>query len=316
MTRCITRLTASTALAAGVFGLAGPAAAADLIMVSGSQGGTWFPMAGAIANVAEQALDGVSIQVRPGGGLANLRAIEVGQAHLAVGNTISTVDARAGHDPFEAAIENVCHISYMYPQYIQAVTVNADIETIEGLAGHRLAVTPRGNTAELVARQTLTAYGLSYEDLDGVDFAAMSDQVNMMKDGQVDAFFQATSIPAGVVMDVAASRDIRVLPINDDAFAGLQEINSGFGRLTIPAGTYPGQDADVTTAGWGTHIIADCGLDEEIAYGITKAMVEGLDELGTAIAPLRALDPATMAQDVGVPFHPGAERYYREIGAL
>lgn len=316
MTRHLTRWTGSTALAAGLVALAAPAAATDLIMVSGSQGGTWFPMAGAIASVAEEALDDVSIQVRPGGGLANLQAIAVGQAHIAVGNTISTVDARAGRDPFEAAIENVCHISYMYPQYIQAVTVNMDIETIDGLAGHRLAVTPRGNTAEQVARQTLGAYGLSYDDLDGVDYAAMSDQVNMMKDGQVDAFFQATSIPAGVVMDVAASTDIRVLPISDDGFAGLQEVNSGFGRLTIPAGTYPGQDAAVRTAGWGTHIIVDCGLDEEVVYGITKAMVEGLDELGTAITPLRTLDPATMAQDVGVPFHPGAERYYREIGAL
>lgn len=306
----------TAALAAATAVAAGPAAAQNLVMTSGSQGGTWYPMAGAIKSVVEEAIPDVSIQVRPGGGLANLRAIEVGQAQIAVGNTISTVDARKGVAPFENAIDNVCHISYMYPQYIQAVAVDMDVETMEDLDGRRLAVTPRGNTAEQVARLTLDAYGLSYDDLRSVEFASMSDQVNMMKDGQVDAFFQATSIPAGVVMDVAASREIRVLPIGEEAFAALKEFNPGFGRLTIPAETYPYQDEPVETAGWGTHIIADCGLDEELVYGITKAMVEGLDDLGRAIRPLQGLEPATMAQDVGVPFHPGAERYYREIGAL
>ena len=302
--------------AAALVAAAGSANAQSLVMTSGSQGGTWFPMAGAIKSVVEEAMPDVSIQVRPGGGLANLKAIDVGQAQLAVGNTISTVDARNGVEPFDAPVESVCHISYMYPQYIQAVAVNMDVEGIDDLEGKRMATTPRGNTAEQVARFTLEANGLTYDDLRSVEFASMSDQVNMMKDGQVDAFFQATSIPAGVIMDVAASRDIRVLPITDDAFAALKEKNPGFGRLSIPAGTYPKQDADVATAGWGTHIIASCDMDEELAYGITKAMVEGLEDLGRAIRPIQGLEPAVMAQDVGVPFHPGAERYYREIGAI
>jgi TRAP transporter TAXI family solute receptor len=309
-----TRITA-TAVAA-LMAFSAPAMAESLIMVTGSQGGTWFPLGGAIKGIVEDAMPDYSIQVRPGGGLSNLKAIEAGQAHIAVGNTISTVDARQGREPFTAPVEAACNLGYMYPQYIQAVAVNMDIQTMADLEGRRMAVTPRGATAEQVARQTLGSYGLSYDDLDTVEFAAMTDQVNMMKDGQVDAFFQATSIPAGVVMDVAASRDIRVIPISDAGFEGLREINPGFGRLSIPAGTYPGQDEDVETAGWGTHIIADCGLDEEVVYNITKSIVEGLDALGEAIVPTRSLTPATMAQDVGVPLHPGAERYYRESGAL
>ena len=309
-----TRITA-TAIAA-LMTAAAPAMAENLIMVTGSQGGTWFPLGGAIKGIVEDALPDMSIQVRPGGGLSNLKAIEAGQAHLAVGNTISTVDARQGREPFNAPVANACNLGYMYPQYIQAVAVNMDIETIADLEGKRLATTPRGATAEQVARQTLGAYGLSYDSLEAVEFAAMTDQVNMMKDGQVDAFFQATSIPAGVVMDVAASRDIRVIPISDAGYEGLKALNPGFGRLSIPAGTYPGQDADVETAGWGTHIIADCTLDEAVVYDITRSLVEGLDALGEAIVPTRALTPALMAQDVGVPLHPGAERFYRESGAL
>jgi TRAP transporter TAXI family solute receptor len=306
----------TAALAALLATTAAPALAQNVIMVTGSQGGTWFPLGGAIKGIVEDAMPDIGIQVRPGGGLSNLKAIEMGQAQIAVGNTISTVDARLGREPFESPVENVCNIGYMYPQYIQAVAVNMDIETMADLKGRRMATTPRGATAEQVARQTLGSYGLSYDDLDTVEFAAMTDQVNMMKDGQVDAFFQATSIPAGVVMDVAASRDIRVIPISDAGFEGLKALNPGFGRLSIPAGTYPGQDADVPTAGWGTHIIADCGLDADLAYNITKAMVEGLDALGQAISPTRGLTPAQMAQDVGVPLHEGAERYFREIGAL
>jgi TRAP transporter TAXI family solute receptor len=302
--------------AALLLGAAMPVSAQNIIMVTGSQGGTWYPLGGAIKGIVEDALPDVGVQVRPGGGLANLKAIEMGQAQIAVGNTISTVDARLGREPFESAIENACNLGYMYPQYIQAVAVDMEIETIADLAGKRMATTPRGATAEQVARQTLGAYGLSYDNLEAIEYAAMTDQVNMMKDGQVDAFFQATSIPAGVIMDVAASRPIRVLPISDAGFDGLKEVNPGFGRLSIPAGTYPGQDAAVPTAGWGTHLIADCNLDADLVYAITKAVVEGLDALGEAITPTRGLTPEQMAQDVGVPLHPGAERYYSEIGAL
>lgn len=305
----------AAALIAGLAGVA-PAQSQDLIMVTGSQGGTWYPMGGAIKTEVEKALADVNVQVRPGGGIANIKAIGTGKAHLGVGNTISTVDAINGRDPFGSPVENVCHISYMYPQYIQGVVVNMDMKTYDDFKDRNLAVVQRGNTAEQVARMVLQIHGLNYNDLNKVNFASMSDQVNMMKDGQVDGFFQTTSVPAGVVMDVAASKQIRVLPLGPEKIAELKKINPGFIALEIPAKSYPHQDEMVQTGGFGTHIIAACDLPEDLVYGITKAMSENLSDMALAIAPLKKLSREAMAQDVGVPYHPGTEKYYREVGLL
>lgn len=302
--------------AAAILSAAASAEAKELVMVTGSQGGTWYPLGGAIKSYAEKAVQDISIQVRPGGGVANVKAIATGKAQLGIGNTISTVDAIHGRDPFTEPVKNVCHIAYMYPQFIQGVVVNMDMKSFADFKGRRLAVVQRGNTAEQVARMILETYGLTYNDLDKVNFASMSDQVNMMKDGQVDGFFQTTSVPAGVVMDVAASKSIRVLPVDPDKVKALRGMNPGFIKLMIPAKTYPGQDADVPSAGFGTHIIVACDLDEKVVYGITKAMVDNLDEMKMAIAPVKTLTKDEMVQDVGVPLHAGAEKYYREAGLL
>ena len=302
-------LTAVAALA-----LSTPAAFAqtDLIFVTGSPGGSWYPTGGAIKSAVEGLFDDVSIQVRPGGGLANIQAIGQGLAQLGMSNTISAVDAAAGRAPFEAPVENICNVAYLYPQVIQAAVTNMEIETFEQFAGGRLAVTPRGNTAEQLARLTLETVGLTYDDLDQVNFASMSDQVNMMKDGQVDGFFQATGIPAGVIMDVGSSRDLKLLPISDEMFEQMKAVNAGFTQIEIPADAYPFMDAPVQSVSFGTHVIADCGVDEETVYKVARAIHERLPDLGIAVAALKGTTPEQLGQDVGIPQHPGAARFFSE----
>lgn len=290
--------------------------ASDLTFVTGSQGGTWYPAGGAIKSAVEDLTNDVSVKVRPGSGLANLQAVEMGRAQLAMSNTISAVDAVNGKPPFKKPLNKVCNVAYLYPQAIQPVVVNTEITKLEELVGHKLAVTPRGNTAEQLAKLTLDAVGVQYDDLSRVSFASMSDQVNMMKDGQVDGFFQATSVPSGAVMDVAASREIRLLPINDEAFNKLKQSNSGFTRLTIPANTYPGMDAPVDTVSFGAHVVASCDVDENAIYKVTKAIHEKLPELSVAIAAMKTTTPKLMAQNVGIPHHKGALKYYQEAGLL
>lgn len=309
MTPTTTKLLAACATLA----LVGPAAAqTDLIFVTGSPGGSWYPTGGAVKAAVEDIFDDVSIQVRPGGGLANIQAIDEGLAQLGMSNTISAVDAVAGREPFDAPIENICNVAYLYPQVIQAAVTDMEIDSFEELAGGRLAVTPRGNTAEQVARLTLETVGLTYDDLGQVNFASMSDQVNMMKDGQVDGFFQATGIPAGVIMDVGASRDLKLLPITDEMFRQMKEVNAGFSQIEIPADAYPFMDGPVQSAGFGTHIIADCGVDEDVIYKVTQAIYEDLPDLGVAVAALKDTTPDQLGQDVGIPQHPGAARFYAE----
>lgn len=288
------------------------AMAEDLVFVTGSPGGSWYPAGGAIKAAVEDMFDNISIQVRPGGGLANIQAINEGLAQLALSNSISAVDAILGKEPFTAPIENICNVAYLYPQVIQAVVTDLEINSFEDLAGRKLATTPRGNTAEQLTALALSTVGLTYDDLDQVNFASMSDQVNMMKDGQVDGFFQATGIPAGVIMDVGASRDIKLLPITDEMFAQMKEQNAGFTQFEIPAGSYPFMDGPVQSVSYATHLIADCRLSDDTVYNITKAVHDNLADLGIAVAALNSTTQGELSQDVGIPQHPGAARFFAE----
>jgi uncharacterized protein len=119
MTRHIwltTAVCAATALGAGT------ASAENLRFMTGPQGGSWYPVGGAIKNVVEQAVPDTSLQVMPGAGIANVKAIEAGKADIAFANSVSTVDAIEGNPPFEEKAANVCHVATLYPQYFQVVT--------------------------------------------------------------------------------------------------------------------------------------------------------------------------------------------------
>lgn len=302
------------ALTATITMAALPALAADnLVFVTGSPGGSWYPAGGAIKSAVEDIFDDVSIQVRPGGGLANIKAIEAGKAQLGMSNTISAVDAAAGKAPFDTPIGNICNVAYLYPQVIQAAVTDSSIADFAAMAGKRLAVTPRGNTAEQLARLTLSTVGLDYDDLGQINFASMSDQVNMMKDGQVDGFFQATGVPAGVIMDVGASRDLQLLPITDEMFAKMKEVNAGFGQITIPQDAYPFMNAPVQSVSFGTHVIADCNASEDAIYKVAKAIHDRLDDIGIAVAAVSKTTPDMLGQDVGIPQHPGSAKFFAEV---
>lgn len=309
----LNKLAAGAVIAAA---FSAPAHAETLVFLTGSQGGTWFPMGGAMKNQIEQKLDGFDIQVRPGASLANVVAVDSGRAQIALGSSISTVDAVKGQGSFDEPVKNVCNVAKLYPFIVQAVATDMDMQTPGDFEGKAMSVNPKGNASEVTARMVLKTFGLTYDDLTKVNYASMSDQANMMKDGQVDGFIQTTTVPAGVIMDIAASRSVKLLPISEAEVAKMHEWNAGFYDYVIPAGSYPFQEEDVHTAAFGTHVMASCDLPEETVYNITKVLAETMDEVSVSISALEGIGVEEMATDIGVPLHPGAERYYQEEGVL
>ena len=291
--------------------------AETLTFMTGPAGGTWYPLGGATKQILEQEIEGLSITLRPGAGLINIKGLSLGKADIAWGNVISTVDALNGKPPFGAKMGDLCNIAALYEQAVQVPVTDMSIESIADLRGRRLATLPRGNTTEASARALLAVYGLGYEDLSKVNFGSITDQVNMMKDGQIDSMVLVSSVPAAGVLDLATSRSMKLLPIHDSEFAKLHESNPGWRRTMIPAGTYPGQDQDVPSAGFRMHMMANCtNVSDETVYRITKALAERGAELAAVTRLLKDYDAEVMATDVGVPFHPGAARYYREMGLM
>ena len=284
-------------------------------LMTGPQGGSWYPLGGAIANIADKA--GLKVQVLPGAGVANVKAVQAGKADMAFGNSISTVDGVAGRAPFSAKADNVCNVATLYPQFFQVVA-NADsgINSLGDLKGKPVAVQPKGNTAEFITQQALEVYGLKYADLGRTSFVSYTDAVSLMKDNNAEAFTLGTTVPASSIMDLASARDIKIIPIPDDKFQAMKKLNPGYTKLVIPAGSYPKQTQDVPTIGYATHVIARCDLDPDVVYKMLKGMVDNKADLAAIAKAMAPTTPKMMAEDIGVPMHKGAEKYYKEAGVM
>jgi TRAP transporter TAXI family solute receptor len=304
-----TTLLAASALAVLA---AAPVSAQALRMMTGPQGGAWYPLGGAIQNMVQTSMPGVSVQVLPGGGVANVKAIATGRADIAFANSVSTVDAMEGRGAFEEKVSNVCNVATLYPQYFQIVTLkSAGVNSVADLRGKALATQPRGNTAEEISREVLDAAGLNYEALSTVHFVSYSDGVSLMKDNNAQAMMLGTTVPASSVMDLANATDISVIPLDDAMMAEMKRRNPGFTPLTIKANTYPGQTGDVQAIGYATHMIARCDLDPAVVEGMLKAMTDNMGDLVAITSAMRDLDRTMMATDIGVPMHEGAKRFFQ-----
>ncbi|HVX98731.1 MAG TPA: TAXI family TRAP transporter solute-binding subunit [Pseudorhodoplanes sp.] len=301
-------LAAGLALSAGC-----PATAAEIKLMTGPQGGVWVPLGGQLKDIWEKAVPGLSVQSLPGAGIANVRAIEEDKAEIGFGNSISTVDALAGNEPFKKPHTNVCNIATFYPQYYQLVVpADSGINSVKDLKGKGVTTQPRGNTGELITAQLLKVNGLSYNDVK-MSFVSYTDSVTQMQDGHAAAFGLGTAIPAASIMDLASARPIRLLDLSD-SLEGMRKLNPGYTLVTVPKGTYPKQDGDVKVIGYATHIVASCKLPEDMVYAMTKAIAASTASLGAVSKDMQKLTPKEMAEDIGVPFHPGAAKFYKEAG--
>ena len=303
-----------------VFGLAvafvAPASADNLKFMTGPQGGSWIPLGGQLKDHWEKAIPGLNVQAVPGAGMANVRAVEEGKTDIGFGNSITTVDAVEGKAPFNKPHKNVCNVATLYPQYFQMIALaSANVSRVEDLKGRQVVIQPRGNTAEVVTAQVLQVAGMSYSDIRANFQASYTDAVGLLRDGNAEVFTLGTAIPASSVMDLASARDITVVNLQP-YIEGLRKLNPGFVGVPIPAGTYPKQTAEAIVPGYFTHVVVSCELPEAMVHAMTKTMAENVDGMAAVFRGIAGLTPKQMAEDIGVPLHPGAQRFYKEAGAL
>lgn len=289
----------------------------DLKMMTGPMGGSWYPLGGAIAELIQKNIPGSTVSVAPGGGMANVVGVEEGKADIGFGNSSSSVDGVEGRAPFKAPTKNVMQLANLYPQYFQIfVLKDSDIKSVADLKGKSICPGPKGHTGELVSRQILELYGLTYKDMSKVNHVSYSDAGALMKDGHAHAWLPGTTIPASVGLDLATTKGIRLISIPDDKIEGMRKLNVGYLKRVIPAGTYPGVNYDVQTIGYFTHLVISAKLPEALVYKITKILAQHVDRLADVVKDMKGVTVKDLALDIGVPFHPGALKYYKEVGAI
>lgn len=292
------------------------AAADDIRIMTGPQGGVWVPLGGQFKDIWERAIPGLKVSTLPGAGIANVRAVEEGKAEIGFGNTISTADAVAGtgEPPLDKKHTKVCNVATLYPQYFQVVVpVDSGINKVADVRGKGFATQVKGNTGEAIAKHVLKVSGMTYNDVKASFTNSYTDSVEQVKDNRAHMFTLGTGIPASSVMDLASARNIRLLDLTS-IFEDMKKLNPAYKLVTIPKGTYPKQDKDIQTIGYYTHVIASCALPLEMVYKITASFVPNKAAMSAVYKDVEKLTPQVMAQEIGVPFHPGAAKWYKEQG--
>jgi TRAP transporter TAXI family solute receptor len=204
----------------------------------------------------------------------------------------------------------------MYAEVCQVVASPASgIRTIADLKGKRVSVGDAGSGTEFNARQILEAYGVSFDDISkqNLGFGASADA---LRDNKIDAFFCVAGAPTPAIIDLATGKDIVVLEVDDAHAAQLSQKYPFYTQFPIPAGSYKGQSGAVMTVAVKATFIVSSKLPEDTVYQLTKALFESKAQIEAAHAKGKELSASYAVEGISVPFHPGAAKYLREIGAL
>lgn len=304
-----------------------PAAPADaqqkvtLVFSSGPTGGSWIPLAGATAEIVKRRFPDIEVQVEPGAALVNMEKIRTDRADLGWSMTNVLYDARAGRGQWQGKqTDKALYVATMYPNVWQLVVPAAsDIRTVRDLRGKPVALPARGNTSLADGwENVLRVNGMRLEDLGPKSYGPVASNAEAMKNRQALAVGWFTTVPASFILDLGSVMKLRMIPVLDEEFTALHRINPGFVRHVIRAGTYgeQGIEGDVVTFQSPTILIASSRAPEDAIYRLTKAIVEGRADYVHVTKAMAGITPAEMGRDYGMPYHPGAARYYREIGVL
>ncbi len=312
----------ATALLGGA--LAAPAQAqqkVSLVFTSGPTGGSWTPMAAATADVIRKRFPEVDVQVEPGAALVNMEKIRNDKADLGWSMTNVLSDALGGRGQWAGKqTDRPMYVATFYPNVWQLVVpVSSDIKTIKDLKGKPVALPARGNTSLADGWEVLLKVNdMRLEDLGPKSYGPLSSNTEVIKNRQAVAAGWFTVIPGSFILDLGSTMKLRMIPVSDAEFAKIKDINPGFVRHVIKAGTYAEQgiDGDVATFQSPTILIASSKTPADVIYKITKAVVEGRADFVHVTKAMAGITPKEMGQDYGMPFHPGAAKYFKEIGLL
>lgn len=288
-----------------------------ITVATGGTSGVYYPIGGAIANILNNKL-GVDTSVQAtGASVENINLINTNKAEVAIvmADAVSQAYNASGAFSDKKAITSLRGITALYPNFVQIVTTaKSGIKSVKDLTGKRVGVGAPNSGVELNARLILEAHGLTYDDIDQ-DYLSYSEAIDQIKNGMVDAAFVTSGVPNATVIDLSVSHDTVVLPIEGKAIDYLMKKYPFFAAGTIPGGTYS-QKEDVNTATIANLLIVKDSLPEEVVYQATKAIFENLDELYTAHNAAKNISLENIAKGMPIPFHSGAQRYFKEVGAL
>jgi uncharacterized protein len=287
-----------------------------ITILTGSSSGIYYPLGTALSSIYAKAVPGANVTVQAtAGSVQNLQLLEAGDGEVAFTLGDSLVDAWAGNKEagFDAPLRKLRALARIYPNYIQIVASNrSGIKTLADLKGKRVSVGAEGSGTALNAAAIFKAAGFTFNDLAKVDHTPFALSVRFVEEGSLDATLQSAGLGVESIRHLLASGQSTLIPIPAEVVAKVG--SPVYVPATIPTGTYEGQTADVPTASVPNFLVTRVGVSDEVAYLMTKSLFEHLDQLVETHPAAKDIDIKKATTSLPVPLHPGAERYYREIG--
>ena len=290
----------------------------DYILATGGTGGTYYPFGGAIANIWNTKIENMNVTAQATGASAeNLRLINKGDAEFGTVQNDVMDYAFNGTDMFAGEkLSNIATIGTLYPEVIQiAVSENSGINSIYDFKGKRISVGDAGSGVEFNAKQIMEGYGLTFNDIKKSNLS-FKESAEAIQNGTLDGCFFTAGVPNAALQELAFSAGLKLIPVSGNEAATVMDKYGYYTATTIPGGTYKGSDEDVPALAIKATLAVSASLDEDTVYEMTKALFENLQELGNAHAKGKEVSAASAVTGVSVPFHPGAVKYYKEIGLM
>ena len=294
---------------------AAPAPAGEkLTMGTGGESGTYYAFGGVLANYIGQNSDLSINVVSTGGTAANITGIQNGLYDLATVQSDVSTYAYFGTNSFEGnAISDFRVLGALYAETVQIVTCNSALTSVADLKGKSVCVGDVGSGTYFNTVDVLAAYDMTLDDITPV-YQSFGDSTESIKDGKIDAAFICAGAPTNAVVDLATSKSVYLISIDDAHMAKLLDACPWYASLTIPAGTYSGFDQDAVTITVKATLVAKASLSDDAAYKIVSTIFNNTEAIAGLHGKGAELSLSFATEGIAVPFHPGAARYFAEKG--
>lgn len=308
------------ALVAGAaFAVAPIAAQAEefINILTGGTSGVYYPLGVGLSKIYADGIPGARTQVQSTkASVENLNLLQQGKGELALalGDSVKMAWEGNADAGFKEPLAKLRGIAAVYPNYIQiAASADSGITSLADLAGKSLSVGAAKSGTELNARAILAAAGMTYDQLGKVEYLPFAESVELMKNRQLDATLQSAGLGVSSLKDLATAAPTTIVSVPAEI---AEKLGAPYIAATIPAGTYQGQDADVPTVAVVNFLVTHEDVSDETAYQMTKLLFENLSTLEAAHKAAASIKLETALKGMPIPLHPGAERYYKEMGLM
>lgn len=308
------------------FGMFSAATAQTIEWTAGQVGGGWFGQAAGMAAMVQKSYPDMNIRVVPGGGTANPSKVESGTSLIGTGLDIFVKSAYEGTGNYKGKPHNKIRLvgmsfSDIYIHFLAAgdapyQDLDALFEQGEDIS---IAITKVGSSDEQTFRYLMEHYDTSYDKLKDrgwkLNFVEYSTAASQFGDGVVDYVVNALGVPGAALVEAMQARTSNLLSFPESLIQAMGE-KYGYGSKVISAGTYPHQEADISTLVMATSLMASAELPDEVAYALIKTFCENPDGLKSIHASMGVFACENAAGTMPAPLHPGVEKYLSEQGHL